>query len=89
MQVQRQNETPAQAGDRKRKQISAMRQTRKQQACHIPSILEASTKFQNAVKLGPIYVCTCCHRLMYRHSVVERRADKPIQEVYKKIGKQI
>ena len=30
----------------------------------------ASQAFIQACKMGPDYVCTCCHRLMYRQSVV-------------------
>ena len=29
----------------------------------------ASDTFTSAVKQGPDYVCTCCHRLMYHQSV--------------------
>ena len=27
-------------------------------------------EFQGKVKIGPEYICTSCHRMMYRHSVV-------------------
>ena len=30
----------------------------------------AVSAFHSEVKLGPDYVCTCCHRMMYRKSVI-------------------
>ena len=34
------------------------------------SVNSAISTFQSVVKLGPDFVCTCCHRMMYRKSVV-------------------
>ena len=36
----------------------------------------ASQAFIQACKKGPDYVCTCCHRLMYRQTVVEFNSAK-------------
>ena len=33
-------------------------------------IESAIAAFHSEVKLGPEFVCTCCHRMMYRKSVV-------------------
>ena len=33
-------------------------------------IESAIAVFHSEVKLGPEFVCTCCHRMMYRKSVV-------------------
>ena len=34
------------------------------------SVNSAICRFHSVVKLGPDFVCTCCHRMMYRKSVV-------------------
>ena len=39
-------------------------------------IEDALHRFNAAVKEGPDYVCTCCHRLMYRKTVVQFRPAK-------------
>ena len=33
-------------------------------------------KFQQIIQTGPVYVCSCCKRMLYRHSVVHVPADK-------------
>ena len=40
------------------------------------SIEDASRFFLAAVKEGPDFVCTCCHRLMYRKTVIQFRLAK-------------
>lgn len=42
---------------------------------------DASESFAAAVREGPDYVCTCCHRLMYRKTVAEFNPTK-----YKKLS---
>ena len=37
---------------------------------------DALQSFNAAVKEGPDYVCTCCHRLMYRKTVIQFRPAK-------------
>ena len=39
-------------------------------------IEDALHNFNAAVKEGPDYVCTCCHRLMYRKTVIQFRPAK-------------
>ena len=39
-------------------------------------IEDALHRFNAAVKEGPDYVCTCCHRLMYRKTVIQFRPAK-------------
>ena len=34
------------------------------------NVKDAISLFQSDVKLGPDFVCTCCHRMMYRKSVI-------------------
>ena len=43
-----------------------------------------SQMFTSAIKEGPDYVCTCCHRLMYHKTVVEFNASK-----YSKVSGQL
>ena len=53
------------------------------------SIQDVSWCFLAAVKEGPDFVCTCCHRLMYRKTVIEFRlakytklSDKLLHQIY-------
>ena len=43
---------------------------------HSASVEDASKCFSSAVKEGPDYVCTCCHRLMYRKTEVQFKPTK-------------
>ena len=43
---------------------------------HVPSIQQVTEMFQEKVKCGPVHVCTSCHRLMYRESVVKYEEKK-------------
>ena len=40
------------------------------------NIGDVSQIFAAAMREGPDYVCTCCHRLMYRKTVVEFKPNK-------------
>ena len=40
------------------------------------ALSQVSRSFHAAVREGPDYVCTCCHRLMYRKTVVEFNRSK-------------
>ena len=43
-------------------------------------ILQFILKFQDIVSKGPVYICTCCDQLWYKHSVsstVSIRASNP------------
>ena len=48
----------------------------KKQRTTSQSIEDASRSFTTAIKEGPDYVCTCCHRLMYRRTVVKFKPTK-------------
>ena len=43
------------------------------------SIEEAISNFQSQIKFGPDFVCTCCHRMMYKQSVVRCNPNKYIK----------
>ena len=53
---------------------------------HAPSIQEVTELFQEKVKHGPVHVCTSCHRLMYRESVVKYEEKKYEKVSHKQIG---
>ena len=40
------------------------------------SLETAIANFHSKAKFGPDFVCTCCHRMMYRKSVVPCNTDK-------------
>ena len=48
--------------------------------------------FHSVVKSGPDFVCTCCHRMMYRKSVVQcnkTKYTKACHDVLEKVFKAI
>ena len=64
---QRRNaEGEEEASERKKKERERKRRSR---IAERYAVEEAITAFLNKVKTGPEYVCTCCHRLMYRKTV--------------------
>ena len=66
-----------QAKEKWRQQGStAKQQQRIKEHSAIQSIEEISQVFTSAVKEGPDYICTCCHRLMYRKTVLEFKTTK-------------
>ena len=58
------------------RKVAMMRKQRRVARASSQSIEEASQAFAAALKEGPDYVCTCCHRLMYRKTVIEFRPAK-------------
>ena len=62
----RQCETRDQTLHRRQSNKQSMSSTRKRNV----SIECAVSAFHSKVKFGPDYVCTCCHRMMYRKSVI-------------------
>ncbi len=44
-----------------------MRQKRSEEHLSLQSLI---TKFHNIVSQGPLYICTCCDQLWYKHSVI-------------------
>ena len=59
-------ETPDQTLHRRQSSKQSMSSTRKRNV----SVECAVSAFHSEVKLGPDYVCTCCHRMMYWKSVI-------------------
>ena len=55
---------------------AAARKQRRMLQASTQSIEEVSYSFAAAVKDGPDYVCTCCHRLMYQKTVIDFRPTK-------------
>ena len=53
-----------------------MKRQRRLRSASSQSIEDSSRSFAAAVKEGPDYVCTCCHQLMYRKTVVEFKPTK-------------
>ena len=53
---------------------------------YVPSIQQVTETFQEKVKYGPVHVCTSCHRLMYRESVVKYEEKKYEKLSHKQIG---
>ncbi|CAB4033998.1 Hypothetical predicted protein, partial [Paramuricea clavata] len=43
---------------------------RKQKRCEIEPLQSLISKFHNVVSQGPLYICTCCDQLWYKHSVI-------------------
>ena len=62
----RASETPDQTLHRRQSNKQSMSSTRKRNV----SIECAVSAFHSKVKFGPDYVCTCCHRMMYRKTVI-------------------
>ena len=56
---------------RRQGESAAKKQRRIQPKCSAQSIQAISELFIAATKEGPDYICTCCHRLMYRKTVLE------------------
>ena len=61
---------------RRQQESTAKKQPRIKQHVAIQSIEEISQLFISAVKDGPDYICACCHRLMYRKTVLEFKISK-------------
>ena len=65
------------ASKEKRQQESAAKKQRRiRQNSRAHSIEEISQLFMSATREGPDYICTCCHRLMYRKTVIEFNISK-------------
>ena len=46
------------------------------------SVDKVIQEFLAKVKFGPDYVCTCCHRMLYRHAVI---GFKPTKYTYQRL----
>ena len=54
------------SSEAREKRLSAKRQLYKKKI-DIQTISELIDKFHNAVTVGPLYVCSCCEQLWYKH----------------------
>ena len=59
------------ARDIRQKNTQEHKRQRTEERSRVQTVQNVSNLFSSAVKEGPDYVCTCCHRLMYRKTVVE------------------
>ena len=57
-------------------EVAITRRQKRVSTMSTQSIKDASRFFLAAVKEGPDFVCTCCHRLMYRKTVIQFRLAK-------------
>ena len=64
----------------KQKRNSYMREYRKAIINHCPSPNDSTSTFHDVVSRGPLYICSCCDQLWYKHSVspaAELRESNP------------
>ena len=77
----RASETPEQALRRRQGNKQTMSTKRKRNV----SVESAVSAFHSEIKLGPDYVCTCCHRMMYRKSVIPCNKANYTNDVIQKV----
>ena len=82
----RASETPETKSRRLETVKEKMAKKRHAATLHVPSIQQVTEMFQEKVKLGPVHVCTSCHRLMYRESVVKYEEKKYEKLSHTQIG---
>ena len=70
--IVRREETPQQSQIRKSINTASQRSIRSKTM----TLDDAIASFFNKILMGPDYVCTVCHRMMYYHSVYQFRKDK-------------
>ena len=70
--TKRANEPEKETSKRRAKNCHLMAKTR----AEIKSIESIIEDYLAKVQVGPDYVCTCCHRMMYRHTVSVFRPTK-------------
>ena len=68
----RASETPEEIAHRREMNRACMAE---KQASIVP-IEKCIADFQTKTKLGPEFVCTCCHRMMYKQTVVPYNRNK-------------
>jgi hypothetical protein len=54
----------------KQKKRLQTKEYRKQKRCEIEPLQSLISKFHDVVSQGPLYICTCCDQLWYKHSVI-------------------
>ena len=52
-----------------------------------PDMIKISDKFAAKVKTGPDFVCTCCHRMMYRDNVILYHESRYVKFSQEEVGK--
>ena len=82
----RASETPETKSRRLQTVKQKMANKRHTATLHVPSIQQVTEMFQEKVKHGPVHVCTSCHRLMYRESVVKYEEKKYEKLSHTQIG---
>ena len=82
----RASETPETKSRRLETVKEKMANKRHMRTTYVPSIQQVTETFQEKVKYGPVHVCTSCHRLMYRESVVKYEEKKYEKLSHKQIG---
>jgi hypothetical protein len=53
----------------KQKKRLRTKEYRKRKRCEIEPLQSLISKFHDIVSQGPIYICTCCDKLWYKHGV--------------------
>ena len=82
----RASETPEMKARRLENDKKKMANKRHSSTTYVPTIQQVTEIFQEKVKYGPVHVCTSCHRLMYRESVVKYEEKKYEKLSHKQIG---
>ncbi len=54
----------------KQKKRLYTKEYRKQKRCEFEPLQSLISKFHDLVSQGPLYICTCCDQLWYKHSVI-------------------
>ena len=80
----RAQETPAKTKERQHMNKTKTSQTRLAKKSNVLTIDEAMSNFKKECKKQPVYICTSCHRLLWRKGVQKFSIDK-----YNKIRKEI
>jgi hypothetical protein len=60
----------------KQKKRLHAKEYRKQKRCEFEPLQSLISKFHDVVSQGPLYICTCCDQLWYKHSVIPATALK-------------
>ena len=55
---------------KKKKRLMHAKEYRKQKRCEIEPLQSLISQFHDVVSQGPLYICTCCDQLWYKHSVI-------------------
>ena len=78
----RENETLSKKTTRQALDRERTAKRRKLDSHNNPTFDDIKKAFDLKVQCGPIYACICCHRLLYKHSVIHLNIQK-----YKKVSR--